>query len=316
MLKRNDSLRTTRNCYLNSNTVKYIVVHYTGCFAPVKNFCLSQMNNDLQGSAHDFVGDSEWYCAIDHSNRAWAVGDDQGYGRFPNGITNQNSLSIEMCCCNANLDVSEKTMKNTAEIVAYYMKVYNVPLQNVKRHYDASYKSCPRDMTPYVKDGESRWGIFLSWVNAAYNGVAITNNTTNQPKEIDYKGENDMFNEEWYLFRYKDVASAVKKGSFKSGYAHYLAFGKKEKRQPIPPLPTNFVESEYRILNKDVDEAIKKGTFTSGAEHWLKYGWRPNEKRKVCKEETDEQAKKRVAELEKQIKELEDKIEKAKKELD
>ena len=94
-----------------------------------------------------------------------------------------------------------------------------------------------------------------------------------------------------------------------------MAFGKKEKRQPIPPLPTNFVESEYRILNKDVDEAIKKGTFTSGAEHWLKYGWRPNEKRKVCKNETDEQAKKRVKELEKQVKELEDKISKAKKEL-
>ena len=179
MLKRNDSLRTTRDCYLNSNTVKYIVVHYTGYFAPIKNYCLSQMNNDLNGSAHDFVDDNEWYNSIEHKHGAWAVGDDQGYGRYPNGIRNDNSISIEMCCCNANLDVSEKTMKNTAEIVAYYMKVYNVPLQNVKRHYDASYKECPRDMTPYVKDGESRWGVFLSWVQRAYNGESLASTTTN-----------------------------------------------------------------------------------------------------------------------------------------
>ena len=178
MLNRNDNYKSTRNCYIGGNTVYYIVVHYTGCYAPAKNFCLSQMNNDLGGSAHDFVDDNEWYCAIDHNNCAWAVGDDEGYGRFPNGITNSNSLNIEMCCCNANLDVSDTTAKNTAEIVAYYMKLYNVPIERVKRHYDASYKSCPRDMSPAVSDGNSRWGVFLSWVQKAYNGESLTSTTT------------------------------------------------------------------------------------------------------------------------------------------
>lgn len=178
MLNRNDNYKSTRNCYIGGNSVYYIVVHYTGCYAPAKNFCLSQMNNDLGGSAHDFVDDNEWYCAIDHNNCAWAVGDDEGYGRFPNGITNSNSLNIEMCCCNANLDVSDTTAKNTAEIVAYYMKLYNVPIERVKRHYDASYKSCPRDMSPAVPDGNSRWGVFLSWVQKAYNGESLTSTTT------------------------------------------------------------------------------------------------------------------------------------------
>ena len=174
MLKRNDNYRSTKNCYIGGNNIKYIVVHYTGYFAPIKNYCLSQMNNDLNGSAHDFVNDDEWYNAIPHNYIAWAVGDDNGYGHFPNGIRNDNSLSIEMCCCNANLDVSEKTMRNTAEIVAYYMKIYDIPIQNVKRHYDASYKACPRDMTPYVKDGNSRWGVFLSWVQQAYEGKPVS----------------------------------------------------------------------------------------------------------------------------------------------
>ena len=178
MLNRNDNYKSTRNCYIGGNTVYYIILHYTGCYARAKNFCLSQMNNDLNGSAHDFVDDYEWYCAIDHNNCAWAVGDDEGYGRFPNGITNSNSLNIEMCCCNANLDVSDTTAKNTAEIVAYYMKLYNVPIERVKRHYDASYKSCPRDMSPAVPDGNSRWGVFLSWVQKAYNGESLTSTTT------------------------------------------------------------------------------------------------------------------------------------------
>ena len=178
MLNRNDNYKSTRNCYIGGNTVYYIILHYTGCYARAKNFCLSQMNNDLGGSAHDFVDDNEWYCAIDHNNCAWAVGDDEGYGRFPNGITNSNSLNIEMCCCNANLDVSDTTAKNTAEIVAYYMKLYNVPIERVKRHYDASYKSCPRDMSPAVPDGNSRWGVFLSWVQKAYNGESLTSTTT------------------------------------------------------------------------------------------------------------------------------------------
>ena len=301
MLKRNDNYRSTRNCYIGGNNIKYIVVHYTGYFAPCINYCLSQMNNDLNGSAHDFVSDDEWYNAIEHSNRAWAVGDDQGYGVYPNGIRNDNSLSIEMCCCNANLDVSEKTMKNTAEIVAYYMKVYNVPIGNVKRHYDASYKECPRDMTPYVKDGESRWGVFLSWVKAAYNGVAITNNTTAKPKEVDNKGEDQMFSSNWYLNRYKDVAASK---TYKDNpYKHYIEYGKKEGRQPLPPVPANYCEADYLELNPDVAAAVKKGAYVSGIHHYMMYGW--CEDRKINKKESD-------AELKARIKELENKISKVK----
>lgn len=304
MLKRNDNYRSTRNCYIGGNSIKYIVVHYTGYFAPCINYCLSQMNNDLNGSAHDFVSDDEWYNAIEHSNRAWAVGDDQGYGVYPNGIRNDNSLSIEMCCCNANLDVSEKTMKNTAEIVAYYMKVYNVPIGNVKRHYDASYKECPRDMTPYVTGGESRWGVFLSWVNAAYNGVAISNNTETKPKEVDYKGEDQMFSSNWYLNRYKDVAASK---TYKNNpYKHYVDYGKKEGRQPLPPVPENYCEADYLKLNPDVAAAVKKGAYTSGIHHFMMYGFAEN--RKINKKESDSELKARIKELENKINKVKDAV--------
>jgi Macrocin-O-methyltransferase (TylF) len=43
------------------------------------------------------------------------------------------------------------------------------------------------------------------------------------------------FDERWYLSRYGDVAEAVAKGAFGSGYAHYQQFGKGEGRLAIPP---------------------------------------------------------------------------------
>ena len=176
MLKRNDSLISARNCYIGGNTIKYIVVHYTGCYAPAKNFCLSQRNNDLNGSAHDFVDDNEWYCSIAHTNRTWSVGDDNGYGRFPNGITNSNTLNIEMIAKPYELP-SAKTIENTAEIVAYYMKVYNVPLSRVVRHYDASYKPCPYGMHG---NNNAKWNEFKNKVNYYYNGVKPQQTTTTQ----------------------------------------------------------------------------------------------------------------------------------------
>ena len=152
-------------------------------------------------------------------------------------------------------------------------------------------------MTPYVKDGESRWGIFLSWVNAAYNGVAITNNTTAKPKEVDNKGEDQMFSSNWYLNRYKDVAASK---TYKNNpYKHYIDFGKKEGRQPLPPVPTNYCEADYLELNPDIAAAVKKGTYSSGIHHFLMYGF--SENRKINKNESDADLKARIKELENKI---------------
>ena len=145
-------------------------------------------------------------------------------------------------------------------------------------------------------------------------GISYKSTTTVEVKEENkyYNGDDDMFSPNWYLTRYKDIA---KSKTYKDKpYQHFLDYGKKEGRKPLPPVPENFNEGDYRNLNPDVDKAIKEGKFTSGIHHYLIWGWNePN--RKINKNETDEQAKKRVTELEKQVKELEDKISKAKKEL-
>ena len=88
-----------------------------------------------------------------------------------------------------------------------------------------------------------------------------------------------VFSKNWYLKKYPDVA---KSPSYKDDpYKHYVDYGKKEGKLPLPPIPEKYNEGEYLELNPDVAAAVKKGDFVSGVDHYLQYGF--GENRKVCK---------------------------------
>lgn len=230
MLTRNDSLRSTRNCYPNSNTVKYIVVHYTGCMAPAKNFCLSQMNNDLGGSAHDFVDDNSWYNAIEHKHGAWAVGGGTSYGP-----TNYNTLNIEMVANPWQLP-SAKTIANTVEIVAYYMKVYNIPIDRVVRHYDCN---SIRKPCPYGMEGSNnaKWNEFKKAVLEKYNGKP------SQPtSEEIYRVRKDWNDPNSQIGAYKDLNNAITECKKHSGYEVYNSKG-----QVVYPTNNNNNNNSFKV---------------------------------------------------------------------
>ena len=87
------------------NSIKYIVLHYTGNKGDTaKNNGTYFCGGDRNASAHYFVDDDEIVQVVEEYNSAWAVGD--GKGAY--GITNQNSISIEMCC-DKNGNITEKT---------------------------------------------------------------------------------------------------------------------------------------------------------------------------------------------------------------
>lgn len=69
--------------------------------------------------------------------------DNQGKGRYLNGCTNANSISIEMCV-NADAD-KKKTYKNVLELTKNLMRKFKVPAERVCRHYDVSRKDCPHN---------------------------------------------------------------------------------------------------------------------------------------------------------------------------
>lgn len=90
---------------------------------------------------------------------------------------NTNSISIEMCCYKTNkgqLDIKEDVVNKAIELTIELMKKYNIDVDHVIRHYDATRKVCP---APFVND-ESRWENFKKAL-----GDKFTSSTTSDSSE-------------------------------------------------------------------------------------------------------------------------------------
>ncbi len=155
----------------NNNTIKYIVLHYTGNKGDTaKNNSTYFGGGNRNASAHYFVDDNYIYQVVEDSNAAWSVGD--GKGLY--GITNSNSISIEMCC-GKDGQVTETTENKTIELVKYLMSKYNVSVSNVVRHYDASRKICPN----WSANNWNRWTSFKSKLTGSTINVTVATNKNN-----------------------------------------------------------------------------------------------------------------------------------------
>lgn len=153
----------------NGSAIKYIVLHYTGNKGDTAlDNATYFYNGNRNASAHYFVDDDSIWQSVEDSNSAWAVGDGKGVY----GITNRNSLSIEMCC-DKNGNITEKTEANVLELVKYKQKQYGISDSNVVRHYDASRKICPN----WSADNWKRWTNF----KAKLSGEAVENVVVTTP---------------------------------------------------------------------------------------------------------------------------------------
>ena len=130
-----------------SGFYKYIVVHYTSTEASALNNCKYFAGGNRNASAHYFIDSSHIYEFLDpHDYYAWSVGD--GHGKY--GITNSNSINIEVC--RGNREFTDGEISRLAWLVQKLMKDFDIPSSRVVRHYDASRKQCP---AYYVN--ASRW---------------------------------------------------------------------------------------------------------------------------------------------------------------
>lgn len=170
----NNQYVATECCYNTKPNVKYIVIHYTGNSADnARNNAAYFYNNQssVQGSAHFFVDSGNVvFRSVEESRSAWHVGD--GNSRF--GISNFNSLGIEMCTSGA-FSVSQATENVAAQLAADLLKKYGLGIDSLKRHYDASRKDCPRgwnNASAYASQmgGEARWNAFKNKVSAYMGG--------------------------------------------------------------------------------------------------------------------------------------------------
>ena len=130
------------NIQRRTQTVRYIVVHYVGAGSSAPGNALANCRyfagGNRNASAHYFIDDAGIYEYADPSAYAtWHCGD--GHGRY--GITNANSIGIEVC--NNGGPYTDAEIDRLTWLVQRLMAEFGVPAERVVRHYDASRKMCP-----------------------------------------------------------------------------------------------------------------------------------------------------------------------------
>ena len=166
--------------------IKYIVIHDTGnkSLGANADAHYRYFNSGYVGqSAHYFVDQNEVIQIIEDNDTAWAVGD--GKGKY--GVTNNNSLSIEICVNDGDYT---REVQLTIELTAYLMKKHNIDINHVIRHYDASRKNCPAFMN---KNNWEAWGAFKVMLQRELDKQAnrIKVNIKGNPYEMEGVFQND-----------------------------------------------------------------------------------------------------------------------------
>jgi N-acetylmuramoyl-L-alanine amidase len=236
--------------YEGGNTKEYLIIHDTGNStdsdeANANYFCGGQRNS----SAHYFVDDDSTTQLVLEDNCAFHVGD----GKNAYGINNRNSIGIELC--RVNDTITETTENNAIELVKYLMNKYNIPIDKVCRHWDASRKSCPE---AFMANDWARWHEFK-------NKLTQENNTKGDEEEVITLPSN--FNEKYYLFTNQDINRAYVEGKITDLKEHYLTYGYKEGRSICPTIPVGFNSEQYLLNWKDVRESGM-----TAENHYLEYG--------------------------------------------
>lgn len=114
-------------------------------------------NTGNRDSSADYFVDGKTILQVNdyHTYYTWHCGD--GKGKY--GITNQNSVGIEMCI-NSDGD-HNKAFDNLVAVTKHLMQELNIPAERVVRHYDASRKNCPASMN---NGTWSKWNEFKSMI--------------------------------------------------------------------------------------------------------------------------------------------------------
>lgn len=143
---------------------KFIVIHTTGNKKAGANAAahFNYWNSGKVGQSADFVVDSKEALQINDFNKyyTWHCGD--GHGKF--GITNANSIGIEICV-NSDGDFV-KAFENAVRLVRDLIK--KTGIKSVVRHYDASRKLCPAEMAG------NNWELWHEFTRRVFEVAELT----------------------------------------------------------------------------------------------------------------------------------------------
>lgn len=169
------------NCCVSKSpnrTIKYLVYHFTAGTSSAPGRAINMKNSweKTKRASADFGIDDRDICQFNPDIKnysCWHCGDKLnpygGGGKYHNKATNRNSIGVEICSnLKKGTDVSkpnhsgwfytEESLNNAVKLGKILMKKYNIPIENVIRHYDVSGKLCPgiigwNDGNVYNTDG-------------------------------------------------------------------------------------------------------------------------------------------------------------------
>lgn len=169
--------------------IKYIVIHYTGNDGDTDEGNGNYFkNNVVEVSAHYFVDDDSVTQSVPDNYVAWSVGGSRysnykstGGAKYYGVVNNTNSISVEICddIKNGSIYPSTATINNAVALVKSLMKKYNIPVENVIRHFDVTGKLCPA----YWVDND-KW---LKEFRNKLTGVSANKSTVKNSTEETYK---------------------------------------------------------------------------------------------------------------------------------
>ena len=155
----------------NTNTIKWLVIHYTANDGDsAKGNGNYFKNNKPKASAHYFVDDNVIVNSVPDNYTAYAVGGkkyNNNGGKYYGICTNSNSISIELCDTerNGKSDLSGKTRKNAIELARHLCKKYKIDKNHIIMHYQVNGKLCPK----YFVEDTKAWKKFKDDIFAETN---------------------------------------------------------------------------------------------------------------------------------------------------
>lgn len=170
---------------------QYIIIHDTGNRAATANARANRNyfeTTSTEVSAHFLVDDGGIIQALPETAMGWHVGD--GYNKGYSNASNSNTIGIELCV-NQDSDFGV-TFQNGIKLTRYLMEKYDIPVENVIRHYDVSRKICPRIM---IEDDPSLWVRFKEEIQKKEE-LIIENTDNNDKLNTENNTENNPIHEE------------------------------------------------------------------------------------------------------------------------
>ena len=170
-----------------SEKIQYIILHYSASTRSDRDNAMSTVRTlDSRGYSSDFAVDDKTIIQFAADPAQWQSTAVQKWSSSGTAAgrnaRNANSVSIEMSSTldggrkedwkanNPHFRFTQEVLANTAYLCKMLIAKYNIPKQNVIRHFDIMGKCCPGIIGWNTGHGSNSDAEFRSFVNSLYSG--------------------------------------------------------------------------------------------------------------------------------------------------